>query len=111
MELPRPIRHSNWGATLFPHNIKGIEKWNREVWVVPDLTYLKNFFSLSHPKSAVIVPCRDTILCLMGHLLPFLPRIRTGSRSANNLVPGHQHPHAGVAHRHFQKNWGLLRCI
>ncbi|ERN17457.1 hypothetical protein AMTR_s00059p00012580 [Amborella trichopoda] len=61
MELPYPIHHFNWGAhsshivkalrsslvgryTTARHNIKGIEKWNREVWVVSDLTYLKNFF-------------------------------------------------------------------
>ncbi|ERN10192.1 hypothetical protein AMTR_s00171p00012760 [Amborella trichopoda] len=105
MELLRLIRHSNWGATSFHivkalrsssvgryttpmHNIKGIEKWNREVWAVSDLTCLKNFFSLSHPKSAVIVPCRDTILSSMGHLSPFLLGIRTWEPSRTVLANG-----------------------
>ncbi|KAL4180608.1 hypothetical protein AMTRI_Chr13g92960 [Amborella trichopoda] len=95
MELPYPIHHFNWGAhsshivkalrsslvgryTTARHNIKGIEKWNREVWVVSDLTYLKNFFfSFPSEGSSVIMPCRDTILGSMGHLSPFLLGVRT----------------------------------
>ncbi|KAL4195694.1 hypothetical protein AMTRI_Chr04g179550 [Amborella trichopoda] len=74
--IVKALRSSLVGRyTTVRHDIKGIEKWNREVWVVSYLTCLKNFFLF--PIRTVIMPCRDTILGSMGHLSPFLLGMRT----------------------------------
>ncbi|ERN06469.1 hypothetical protein AMTR_s00016p00260610 [Amborella trichopoda] len=66
MELPHPIHHSNWAAIVFQ--------------------YCEGFEVLFGTPFSV----RWGISC------PFYLELEPRSRSANNLVPGHQHPHAAV---------------